>query len=341
MSYKICSSTSSTVCASGLLTSVSADCVAAPSNARNGIHTALVTEAVSPGFQAALRHLPALQDLLPAHVDERNLHLNAVTTQAEISLPLDERPWEMFDYMAPLPGKTRHRDQYLASKPYSDYASIPASLFDPLIKRDTIPGAGQGDNEDTGSENGWLDYVAERDLGDGVSGEPIASRFLATDAYAGPDEFESGSGSANLPVSAPGLSGELIDLSNISPTTNGSATSSVPLALAPRRQSTRIAMHASASGTGTNNDPIAIDDEDDGQADTASRAPTTHNGDSEDETDDTSSEEEEKRRPPAKRPRVGGKAPAKKTAGKAPARKTVGGKAVARKGGKSVKGVRR
>jgi hypothetical protein len=157
---------------------------------------------------------------------------------------------------------------------------------------------------------------------------------------------------------------DMIDLSRMSPS-NASTASSVPLAQAqPRRQSTRIAMHASSgTGTGTNNDPIAIDDDGhapDTRAAAASKGTVTVKAEvvtkanrQGEETDDessessSSSEEEEgtRRKPPAKRPRVAGKATVKRTGGKAPAkapaRKTVSGKAVARKGGKSIKGVRR
>lgn len=270
----------------------------------------------------------------------------------DISLPLDERPWEMFEYLAPLPTTRRHRDQFLASKTYPDNAAIPAGLFAPLIKRDALPTKvpiGEKDDEDDGDDpHGWLHYISERDLGDGIAGHPLAGRYLATDAYSGPDDLDSAL--TNVPLSAAGPAmgmRDLVDLSRLSPS-NASTASSVPLAQAPRRQSTRIALHSS-TGTGTNNDPIAIDDDDHdtkpdlkANANLKTNSKANRNGDdSEEDSSDSSSEEEVLRKPPAKRPRVAGKAPTKKTAGKAPARKTVGGKAVARKGGKSVKGLRR
>jgi mediator of RNA polymerase II transcription subunit 12 len=278
----------------------------------------------------------------------------------------------MFQYLAPLPTRKKHGDQFLASKTFPDHAAIPVKLFNPLIKRDALPGKGTRggisvEDEEDAEDEGWLQYVAERDLGDGSAGHPIAGRYLATDAYAGPDDLD-GLDSNHIAMAASTAGGtslrDMIDLSRMSPS-NASTASSVPLAQAqPRRQSTRIAMHASSgTGTGTNNDPIAIDDDGhapDTRAAAASKGTVTVKAEvvtkanrQGEETDDessessSSSEEEEgtRRKPPAKRPRVAGKATVKRTGGKAPAkapaRKTVSGKAVARKGGKSIKGVRR
>lgn len=283
-----------------------------------------------PALQTAVRLHPVILDVLPYRSPVRRcLQLSGPAVPDDGTdrpqIYLDDRPWELFDYTAPLPGRRRHGEQFLASRPYKDSASIPAALFDPLIKRDALPGKEPvGEDEEESEDDRWLDLVSERDLGNGLAGEPIGARIITTNAYAGPDPDSVGEADRALDVTG----------DNFSPMTNTSS-SSVPLAVAPRRQSTRLSgkMPVTA-GSGTDKDPIPIDDEEEAKNDS--------------DSDDESDEPEVMERPPAKRPRVGsktttsgrattgGKAPVK-----APAKRTTGGKSMPRKGvgGKSVRGV--
>lgn len=231
------------------------------------------------------------------------MSINATINGISNVYPFDDRPWELFDYMAPIPPRRKHGDQFLTLKGYQDTASIPISLFDPLIKRDALPGNPACEEEIEG-ELRWRDLASERNLGNGLAGEPVAARQAATLLYAGPD----------ISVSIPDGS--------LHPTSDSGSPRNLP-----RRMSTRIASASATSRNqpGTSRDPISIDDED---------------GD-EDDQDSDDSDDLEVIQPPAKRPRTGSKSTASKrpaTGGKAPARKTVGGKSVGGKhvGGKNV-----
>lgn len=250
----------------------------------------------------------------------------------ESSFSLDDRPWELFEYMHPLPSARKHGQEFLALKAYQDTASIPVAFFDPLIMRDALPGAPQ--TTDIDGELKWEDLASERNLGNGLAGEPLAVRQAATQMFAGPpkeDDTPDQLQQSNLLLS--------------SPATSVSALSHGPV----RRMSTRIASATSARNQlGTNRDPISIDDDDDDDEGSADGDGDGGAGDGDGDGDDDSSDDSddlEDAKPLAKRPRLsgksvsagkrpttGGKAPAKAPS-KAPARQTVGGKNV---GGKNV-----
>lgn len=174
--------------------------------ARAHLHLALMAE--TPSLQMALSQRSALADILPHSSPRRYM-----TLTTENPYPYDDRPWELFEYMTPLPSSRKHGDQFMAIKAYQDTASLPVSLFDPLIKRD-VPG----------TDNTYL--ASERNLGNGMVGEPIGARQAATLLYAGAEEEH-----------------------------HDSILPSVP----QRRMSTRIASSSSRQ-MGTNRDPISIDD---------------------------------------------------------------------------------
>jgi mediator of RNA polymerase II transcription subunit 12 len=189
-------------------------------------------------------------------------------------------------------------------------------LFDPRIKRDALPeGDSKADEARVEDEAGftWEDYASERNLGDGLTGEPMSARLITSNLYAGSDEatVESELVPAHSPLAPFEAAG--------SPATSVSAAS---LSTRPRRMSTRLASHAGASGikqpTGSNRDPIPVDEEDD----------------SDDDISDGDLDIVEA--PAAKRPRTSGKT-MMTTGGKAPARKTMGGKTVGRKATKGVR----
>ncbi|KAK8847487.1 hypothetical protein IAR55_005345 [Kwoniella newhampshirensis] len=292
-------------------------------------------EITPPSVQTILSSLPLLANPLPyLSPVRRNVSLLGPhivdDSAADSALPLDDRRWELFEYMAPPPRKLKHQDLHLASTPIKDTSSIPMTLFDPKITRDAIPGlaekynthpavAGEDDNEDDLSDHPWEEYASERNLGDGLAGEPTYARQMITSMFStSSGEMEDEDSSMYDAISHQKSAG----------TSNADS----PVSTRPRRASTRIAHHGSgvglgSRGSGSNKDPIAIEDEDDGE--------------SEDEPEELVAP------PPAsKKPRTGSKTTTTTTAGrattggKAPARKTTSGKTVSRKGtgGKGVRG---
>ena len=223
------------------------------------------------------------------------------------SLPLDDRPWEMFPQMASLQQQARRSELFLASHPLKDTASIPMSWFRPLLKRDALPGpvhqATDLDGGESDSDTPWQNSASERNLGDGLAGEPIAAKQIATMLYAGQDDIDQNDPVTERPIRSPRIP---LDFT-LSPANSVAS-------ILPRRMSTRI-----AQASGSNRDPIPVDVGDD-------------------EEGDDSDELELVDAPVAKRPRTASKS-RPTTGGKVPAKKTVGGKSVARKatGGKTVK----
>ncbi len=198
---------------------------------------------------------------------------------------LEDRSWELLDHGA-FPPKASHSGHFLHSHPLRDTGSIPIALFNSRIKREILPESVRPVEADEGEiESPWEEYTSERNLGDGLAGEPIAAKQVATMFYAGPkdgDVEEVTLAKSNTPL--PGL------------------TPTIP-ATRPRRMSTRL-----AQASGSNRDPITIDEEEEEDSD---NTPAT------------------KRPRNASRPSTGGKVP-----------KTFGGKSVARKA-TAGKGVRK
>ncbi|WWD21578.1 hypothetical protein CI109_106064 [Kwoniella shandongensis] len=316
---------------------------------------ALLGETTPPSVQAILAASPHLATPLPYLTPvRRNMSLLGPHVvddgSVEAALSLDDRHWELFEYMAPPPRKIKHQDLYLASTSIKDSSSIPMTLFDPKITRDAIPGlaeeyavhpsndatvtADEAIAFDDDSDLPWEEYASERNLGDGFAGEPTYARQMITSMFsAGDDQAE------DQDVHMAGVT----NTADLSPVSSGR----------PRRASTRIAHHGNnglpvglgiglglpmAKGSGSNKDPIAIEDDE---------------GD--DDDSDDGSEEIVTAPPASKRPRTaskstasggasgrsttGGKAPAKRTSttsGKTVSRKVTGGKGV--RGGKAPKG---
>lgn len=165
------------------------------------------------------------------------------------------------------------------------------ALFKPQLKRDAVPRA----------EGEWEQHTAERNLGNGLAGEPMAAKQAATSLYASPSLEQ-----LPLPITTPPGDGAAPD--KASPTAPSSTPSS-----------------ARKSGT-TNKDPIPIEEE--GSSDSeleVVEAPPAKKAKTIAPTNNTAAAA-------AARPTTGGKAPAKRTGGKSVARKATGGKNVARKG---------
>lgn len=210
----------------------------------------------------------------------------------DTQVPLDDRPWELFENLTPDHPTIRHVNMFLSTRPIRDTASIPMSLFEPQLKRDAIP-------RDGGE---WESSGAERNLGDGLTGEPLAAKQASTLLYASP-ALEETTASATATTTQP--------------TTPATAKSDPPSPLSSitaRRPSTRKA------GAGTSSkDAIAVEEESSDSDLEVVEAPPT-------------------KRPrvgskSTARPAMGGKAPAKRTTGgKSVGRKATGGKNVGRKG---------
>ena len=309
------------------------DYLAAPSISRSAVHSALMSETTSPPLATALDDRPELSSALPALSFARrpvaltNPSIIDVGT-ADASLAFDDRPWEMFEQTNPPSRRPPQGELYLASKPVRDTASIPMSLFDPHMKRDALPetetSAAEKDEDGEASEDGshsqWENYASERNLGDGLAGEPMSVKQLTTSLFAGPEEA-----TVEDDITIHTAHSPLPGIGALSPSNTLSA---LPTPGRPRRSSTRLA----AGGRGlSNKDPISLVDEED-----------------EDEDDPVDDDEEggEPPQPPpeapaGKRPRIGSKSTIGSSMGGKTVRKTTGGKSVARKatGGKSLRGV--
>lgn len=190
------------------------------------VQHALACETSTTPVQDLIAQYPSFASALPRPVSlYRAMALTGSQHLADgEGIPLDDRPWEMLEFMAALPTPP-HRDLFLASKPMKDTASIPIALFKPQLTRDAVPYT----STTTDDDRAWEQASAERSLGNGFAGEPIAARQTATILYARRD---------------------------------GSAVEEVKLALPPtpskvKRLNTRIAN--APKGAGTTADPIAIE----------------------------------------------------------------------------------
>ncbi|WVQ83134.1 hypothetical protein IAT38_005272 [Cryptococcus sp. DSM 104549] len=314
---------------------------ATPPQARLVCQTALLGEATSPHIQSALSAFPPLISALP-HLTSTQRNMSLLTPDTSLdhlpdsALPLDDRHWELFEYMAPPRRQVGPQDMYLASAPLKDQGSIPIALFSPTITQDAPPGAGSMDAYErapptkTGApEDGevtatpspvegpprpWEESAAERYLGDGLAGEPTYARQMATMLFAVGD-----GGDSDLSLRGGG------------PDSSNTSTPVVPPARPKKARKSSSAGNGIGNGappkpTGSSHkDAIAVDEEDD---------------------DDDDSDVEEVEQRPSKKAKTGEKAAAgagrQTTGGKAPAtaRKTTGGKTVSRKatGGKTTRG---
>ena len=340
----------------------------APAISRGTVHTALLAEMAQSPVLPALERYPVIATALPQVSTPRRpvalVNANLGVDGEDGSVQLDDRPWEMLEALDGLrvPGrkKTPHGELFLGHRAIKDTASVPIALFGAMMKRDEVPGetaAGRGridstaarsqegedgeadDEKDVGTvdvddEEGptWTDYASERNLGDGLAGEPLSVRQLVTGLYVCPGGQhinEDESPKKDVPVSA-GTPTKLVSASSPAMSTASAATSARPRRASVRSttstqtvQST-LAQHAASAAAaaaqkGTSKDPFELDESSDSDSS---------------DSDDL----EVLDRPPGKRPRVSGKGVPGKTAataGQQP-RRTTGGKTV----GKTVGGRR-
>jgi mediator of RNA polymerase II transcription subunit 12 len=282
--------------------------LAAPPQTRPTLYTAFLGEISSAAIQTAFDRYPGLLSSLPQTSPVRR-PISLQTADATETTPLDDRPWEMFEQLVPTAKTVKHVDMFLSSRPIRDTASIPITLFKPQLKRDPLPHAhvAQGDND-------WETSVAERNLGDGLAGEPLGLKQAATLLFAQPksDPSPESSEDETTSVAHTHTRTRTETSKKSSPITAMTPLTTLTPANRPRRSSTR-------AGTSTK-DAIALDDS------------------------SSDSDLEIVAEPPPKRARVGSKsttttaAERPTTSGKAPAKRTTGGKGVPRKGtgGKNV-----
>ena len=263
--------------------------IAAPPQSRQALHTAFLSELSSTPVQAAFDRYPSLAFCLPQTSPTRR----PVALQSESDVTsLDDRPWEFLEQLTPVTKSLKHVNQFLSSRPIRDTASIPITLFKPQLKRDPIPQL---------EDEGYEASVAERNLGDGMAGEPLIAKQTATLLFKQPIYHR-------RTTSSDDESDEITS----TPLTDLKSSPSMP-AITPANRPQRAAARSTNLKTGSSTkDAIDLD---------------------------SSSDSEVEVQPPTKRPRVGSKSSDRPTtSGKAPAKRTTGGKGVARKvtGGKNV-----
>nr|KIR49643.1 hypothetical protein I312_00731 [Cryptococcus bacillisporus CA1280] len=288
--------------------------------------SALLAETASRHAQSILSSFPELSAALP-YLSPVQRHMSLVTPDtadhiSDSALPLDDRHWELFEYIGPPKRKIGPQDLFLASAPLKDASSIPITLFDPKITRDAPPNAGTMDAYDKAAEDGevsptvnpaspvgeeeepqrsWETFASERNLGDGLAGEPTYAKQAATLVFSARDN-------------------DVPEVMHVKSTASQQPVVVVPSSTSPQKPKGK---RSNSSGkdkvTGSNKDaPIAVE-EDENDEDSEVEAPLS------------------KKAKTAKNSATGsGKSTT--TAGKAPARKTTGGKGVSKKAaGKSAK----
>ena len=285
------------------------DIIAAPAHSRSAIHTAISNEEAGSAAQAVIASSASLHNVLPYSTPcRRPMALSGIGVfddgNIDSLLSLDDRPWELFDQLLPSRSGGIDSDQFLAAGPFRDTTSISMSLFNPKMKRDALPDTGIPSTQTDEGETVADKYASERNLGNGLGGEPMAAKEFATKLYAGLDEA-----GAEVHLTMDSSRSPLPRLDSAVP----SATS---ISTAPSARQRRLSNRLVQTSEPTY-DLTAID---------------------EDDNKNDSDGLEESDAPVSKRPRTASKSRAS-VGGKAPARKTVGGKTVARKatGGKSVR----
>lgn len=302
-----------------------------PGPLRASARSLLLADFASPDTRAAVEAVPQLGEVLPFVAPEQTQMGVDIQGSAETQptvQPLDARPWEMFDRLTPVPYINKRAQRFLARQPFIDAASIPVSLFGPVISRDAVGDASfsNDDLDDIGTDgedteqplaNSYLNFISERNLGNGMAGEPSSAKEITTSAYAGP----------------PGLDNAFVKSSSISPQVpleplQSPAVDETPLP-PRRRSSSRLAQKGSES----NADHAMLGEEGDSSTASSEDEETAENKGTE---ASEKGEDVDADAPPAKKARRGSKASVRSTTGgKAPAkslgRPTVGGKNVGRK----------
>lgn len=281
--------------------------------ARLVCQSALLAETVSPHAQSILSSFPELSAAMP-YLSPVQRHMSLVTPDtadhvSDSALPLDDRRWELFEYIGPSKRKIGPQDLFLASAPLKDASSIPITLFDPKITRDAPPNAGTMDAYGKPAEDGelspttdpnpaspveeeprrsWETFASERNLGDGLAGEPAYAKQAATLLFSVRDNDV-------LEVAPVKSAPELVITSSTS----------------PQKPKVKRSGSGKDKATGSNKDAPAAAEEDENDEDSGAEVPLS------------------KKQKTAKN---------NNAAGKAPARKTTGGKGVSKKAtGKSAK----
>jgi mediator of RNA polymerase II transcription subunit 12 len=205
-----------------------------------------------PALQAALSKLQAvnsspqkaptavyLAQLLPYSSPPRRAMTLVDTDAGDNTWLFEDRPWEASEQLEPLERPIKYQDSFLDSAPLKNNSSIPLSAFDAKLCRDKVPL--------TEESMPWLSYASERNLGNGLAGEPSGTSLQATTIYNG--DFQA-------PQPAPCASEG--PWCATSPSVASTYTREQPDQHAPTRSS-----GVNPSAPGSTNDPIEIDDDED------------------------------------------------------------------------------
>ncbi|WVO16601.1 hypothetical protein L204_104280 [Cryptococcus depauperatus] len=178
------------------------DCT--PFQSRLACQAILSNEIALLNTQSGFNFLPLLtSSILSITSIQRNMSLTTPDTIDDDthnpSLLLDDRRWELFEYMAPPKRKIGPQDLFLSSITLKDHSSIPISLFSPRLTRNAPPNVGTMDIYDEAGEDDksslvltfsvdepegqWRNFASERDLGVGFAGEPTWAKLKATKLY--------------------------------------------------------------------------------------------------------------------------------------------------------------
>jgi mediator of RNA polymerase II transcription subunit 12 len=155
-----------------------------PPSSSSSVYQGLLFETSTERVQELVSRYPAFSSALPRAAQTfRAMALSGSHVLVDdVGIALDDRPWEMIEQMVTVPVQ-RHPDLFLASKALKDTASIPIALFRPQLTRDEVPEA----VEDKDDSRPWENSAAERNLGNGFAGEPVAVRQTATILFARDD----------------------------------------------------------------------------------------------------------------------------------------------------------
>nr|XP_018265377.1 uncharacterized protein I303_01743 [Kwoniella dejecticola CBS 10117]OBR87535.1 hypothetical protein I303_01743 [Kwoniella dejecticola CBS 10117] len=277
-----------------------------PPQSRLACQTALLGETNSSALQDILSASPILARSLP-HLSpiRRNMALvtpdngDEIVNGVDSAIHMDDKKWESFEQMNPLPKEPYHQDLYLVNKPIKDTSSISLSLFNPKITRDALPNTAtdwsitkastespvsngdsaedvQSPSEEKESQSRpWEDWASEYDLSDGFNSTSFFRQRVSS-LFDGKEELdlEQGQGDTRHPTAGVGVGDEQEGLnnkhsplknSNASPRKRRMSTRSHP---SPTKSTTptttagthNLKGHGHGYGGGTNKNPIAIDE---------------------------------------------------------------------------------
>lgn len=178
-----------------------------------------------------------LKHILPYESPTRRAMTLVDPAAGDSSWQYDDRPWETSEQLEPSERSIKHGDSFLDPTPLANNSSIPLSAFDAKLWRDKVPASEPS--------KPWAAYASERNLGNGLAGEPPSAARQATTLYNG--DYEP----MTRPVAAVS--------DNLFTATSPSVASTYTREHPERKGQSQS--NGAKSGQSTN-DPIEIDDDD-------------------------------------------------------------------------------